>query len=66
MKPDWEDAPEWANWLAQDENGYWHWYQNQPYTIEEDNPEWYNDGGKYEVAYVPNRETWKETLEERP
>jgi hypothetical protein len=29
-KPDWKDAPEWANWLAQDSNGSWYWYQIKP------------------------------------
>lgn len=24
-KPDWKDAPEWANWLAQDGEGQWIW-----------------------------------------
>lgn len=66
MKPSWDTAPHWANYLAQDENGNWYWYQNQPYTDDEDIPEWFNDGGRYEAAYAPNRETWKNTLEERP
>ena len=26
-KPDWEDAPDWANWLAQDMDGEWYWYE---------------------------------------
>ena len=30
MKPDWKDAPEWANWLAQDCDGEWLWYSNKP------------------------------------
>lgn len=30
MKPDWKDAPEWANWLAMDEDGYWYWYELEP------------------------------------
>ena len=30
MKPDWKDAPEWANWLAMDENGAWCWYELEP------------------------------------
>lgn len=24
------DAPEWANWVAQDANGYWHWFELMP------------------------------------
>ena len=30
MKPDWKDAPEWANYLAMDEDGYWCWYLRKP------------------------------------
>jgi hypothetical protein len=30
MKPDWKDAPEWANWLAMEPNGEWFWYQVRP------------------------------------
>lgn len=30
MKPNWNDAPEWANWLAMDEDGDWYWYEDEP------------------------------------
>lgn len=30
MKPDWKDAPEWAQWLAMDGDGVWYWHQCQP------------------------------------
>lgn len=30
-KPNWEDAPKWANWLAMDANGTWWWYEAEPY-----------------------------------
>ena len=30
-KPDWKDAPNWAQWLAQDESGLWNWYKEAPY-----------------------------------
>jgi hypothetical protein len=30
MKPDWEDAPEWANWLARDADGELCWFENEP------------------------------------
>ncbi len=30
MKPDWKDAPEWANWLAMDGDGVWFWYELEP------------------------------------
>ena len=31
MKPDWKDAPEWAMWLAMDEDGEWWWYEDEPF-----------------------------------
>jgi len=29
-KPSWEDAPEWANWLALDDFGEWWLFENKP------------------------------------
>lgn len=29
-KPNWEDAPDWANWLAKDHDGVWYWYDVIP------------------------------------
>jgi len=29
-KPNWDDAPDWANWLAQDEDGEWYWFEHRP------------------------------------
>lgn len=29
MKPDWDDAPLWANWLAGSEEGYY-FFENEP------------------------------------
>lgn len=64
-KPDWKDAPEWANWLAQDGVGYWYWYEQEPVTV--DNQLWISPSGW--VYFVsegePNRK-WYETLEQRP
>lgn len=30
MKPKWEDAPEWAGWLAMDEDREWRWHEDEP------------------------------------
>ena len=30
MKPDWKDAPEWAKWLAKDQQGRWQWWEKEP------------------------------------
>lgn len=63
LKPDWKDAPKWAQWLAQDEDGAWWWYEGQPIA--------FNNGwcpikgadGDVQLAQVKN---WRETLEARP
>lgn len=62
MKPSWENAPEWANWLAMDYDGTWWWYSNLPKF---DNGEWLpGSGTKCEIAVL---ETDPETtLEPRP
>lgn len=30
MKPSWKDAPEWAQYLAQERNGRWWWFEEEP------------------------------------
>lgn len=30
MKPDWKDAPEWANWLYIKFDGYYYWANKRP------------------------------------
>lgn len=66
-KPDWKDAPDWANWLAQDADGEWFWWKAKPKI----------SGGqfwmpsRYPATYAralrsdPNQ-GWKDTLESRP
>lgn len=46
MKPSWDDAPEWAKWLAVDPDGDWFWYENKP----EWDTRWDNMKGRYEYA----------------
>lgn len=63
MKPDWKDAPEWANYLAKDANGVWFWYATRP-LIEGSDSVW-SYGGTYKRACVPDG-SWKDSLERRP
>lgn len=30
MKPDFEDAPEWAKYLAMDDDGSYYWFDSEP------------------------------------
>ena len=65
-KPDWEDAPNFAMWLAQDWNGRWYWYECKPrsYTIR------WSRGKAFMLACDrfagQVNKNWKNTLERRP
>ena len=62
MKPDWKDAPEWANYLAMEKNGDWYWYLRKPIRQDEC---WWCGGGKFEFAKRTGV-YWKDSLEKRP
>jgi hypothetical protein len=55
MKPDWKDAPEWAQWVAMDGDGKWFWHADKPVWIDF---MWQSNGQVANVAY--------RTLERRP
>lgn len=66
-KPDWKDAPEWANYLVQDLKGTWVWFANEPETCD---PYGYwrvsDDGGRFLIHDKPTENpAWKQTLERR-
>jgi hypothetical protein len=64
MKPEWKDAPEWAKYLAMDEDGRWWWYELEPFGGQHG---WFD--GKFAMqtkAKVKTTNHWHETLEERP
>ena len=66
MKPDWNDAPKWAKWLAMDADGAWYWFQERPHLRNVHVVEWENHlGGKAVMAAAKNDE-WRESLESRP
>ncbi|MCE5317856.1 MAG: hypothetical protein LLG04_10950 [Parachlamydia sp.] len=60
MKPDWKDAPSWANYLAQDEVGLWFWYEEEPNL---GRISWSISGGRHCVVRYGD---WRDSLEERP
>ena len=64
-KPDWKDAPEWANWLAMDADGRWYWYHNTPYVWGD---MWGCSGNFDYSGHIVStiNDNWYETLEERP
>lgn len=64
-KPDWKDAPSWANYLAQDDTGEWWFYESKPT---------HSDLGAFDSSIGIAEEfstgivfgDWSDTLEERP
>ncbi len=63
-KPDWENAPDWAVWLAQDASGTWWWYEREPNTL----------GSRWAAVKLTPKQLagrgdrnsdWRETLEKR-
>jgi hypothetical protein len=66
--PSWDDAPEWAMWLAMDSNKVWNWFQNEPFQHRTDN--WFTNketGGQFRRALVTNDYSgdWENTLQAR-
>lgn len=60
MKPDWKDAPEWANWLAMDDSGAWYWHEEKPEWLRD---EWVSDGYIIDASTTRSGDN---TLEARP
>lgn len=69
-RPSWDSAPEWAQWLAMDENGVWHWYEKEPeivdfvWDIAGRETHMLDDGYRVERAF--DNPEWKDSLESRP
>lgn len=61
-KPNWDDAPEWAKYVAMDKDGEWWWFERKPVPERE---EWRVDAGRVELA-SRNFEDWEDAIERRP
>jgi hypothetical protein len=59
-KPSWEHAPEWAQWLAMDNNGEWYWYEDEPEPARRG---WVTGRGRVLSA---SGARWTKTKEQRP
>lgn len=63
IKPSWNDAPEWANWLAHDKDGGWNWFDEKPRC--QLGASWVcNNYGRFMAAEI--NPDWQQTLEQRP
>lgn len=65
-KPSWKDAPEWAEWLAQDPCGEWWFYDAKPCG---DGGEWDSAVHSVSAEVVSDGAvlgSWRDTLEKRP
>ena len=60
MKPDWKDSPDWARWLAMNEDGSWTFYEFRPRN---DFGCWWDDKNGRELDVSAQ---WMDSLEERP
>ena len=59
FQPDWDNAPSWANWLAQDENYEPFYYENEPFKVKK---MWTALGNKERCF----NKAWQQTLQQRP
>jgi hypothetical protein len=59
-KPSWNDAPEWAKYLAQDDDGDWYWYEEEPQAFTHS----WGAIGRQLFANC-SAEAWRESLEQR-
>lgn len=63
-RPTWDQAPNWANYLTQDKNGVWVFWQNKPGII---GSGWIKHGGLFQVFNSGELAgNWKESLSTAP
>jgi hypothetical protein len=59
-KPEWSEAPDWAQWLTMDQDGTWYWHEYRPEQIH-----CYWDAGAYSKTEPAVCDKWRESLEVR-
>ena len=66
-KPTWDEAPDWAHWMAMDETGWYHFFANKPELY---GRFWIPDhNSDQRIERMPARYDntgWQDSLEERP
>ena len=67
LKPSWKTAPEWAQYLAQDGDGTWYWYEHRPSLSSDLTRVWARkDATSRQYRAPEDTKAWRETLERRP
>ena len=64
MKPSWDDAPEWAQWLAMDEDGRWWWYEEKP-VLQTNYFYWLGSKMEESLPVLDKFTPWDESLKKR-
>lgn len=64
MKPDWKDAPAWADYVAMNASGNWWWFQKKPKYIGGHCRVWINPLGM--CCHAGKCAAGNAILEERP
>lgn len=64
MKPEWSNAPTWANFVAMDDDGSWWWYEEHPIIGEQG--EWKRGRGMALLAQDREPSNWELSLRKRP
>ena len=66
MKPSWNDAPEWAQYLAKDRSGVWWWYECEP-LYDDDSGNWEPMSSMYvQATNIPSYESLSKRPETEP
>lgn len=67
MKPRWKDAPDWASYMAMDDDGEWYWYEREPHMVHTCWTTVDGNGGRYEsIPTVSDDPLWTDSVEKRP
>lgn len=62
-RPDWDDAPHWAQFVAQDSDGEWYWFEEKPRLYK-----WqaWGANGCYEYVETSEPVDYQTSIEARP
>ncbi len=64
LKLPWDEAPEWAQWVAMDQSNHWYWYALEP-ILDPSYLAWQVISGEYVQFDLPPCTNWKESKRKR-